>query len=219
MAPNLNFFLKATQAQPRTYTRVPDSDASDSDAEKQPFDLPTRKRTSKRLLYTTYLLLAALLGGSTHYFIQRLTSRPDVLTCGSTNEEALALGCILEPMVYGWMPAPCYFERLSSQYTPFEDRDWYTSNAYREEDKIPVEDLWAAKHEHIFTRQYHGEHCLFLWRKLNLAVDLGSKWLDHKTLDLKHTDHCVGELEDHGIEWRNASNDVVRGFYRCRRWR
>lgn len=198
------------------YVGLPNGDEKDP---MSPNEADVRRlRPSRKALHFLWLVVASLLGASISTFWRHSSGKAvDMLTCGTTNEEAKLLGCVMEPMVYGWIPKPCYFPELSNQYTPFEDRDWYLSEAYLEEERIPSEDLWSAKHSHIFTRQYHGEHCLFLWRKLNRAVWQRSKWLDHKTLDVAHTDHCVLELEDHGIEYKNASNDVVLGFYRCLR--
>jgi len=50
-----------------------------------------------------------------------------------------------------------------------------------------------------------------------MAVEQRREWLDHKTLNVDHVNHCSMVLEDHGIEWKNSSNDVVLGFYECRR--
>jgi len=201
------------------------------DSEFETTELPPKSnKSSKWTFFLSGLIVSAVLSSTGSYLLfshpaakpsglEPVTIEP--LTCGTTNEEAIARGCILEPMVYGWMPAPCYFPELSSQYNPFEDRDWYTSRSYREEDKILARDIYAAKYKHIFTRQYHGEHCLFLWRKLLMGVNRRSGWLDHKTLSIDHTDHCAEVLQDHGAEWKNSSNDVVLGFYTCMRmpWR
>jgi hypothetical protein len=199
--------------------------ADDSQIQKNGQPLPRPNKSARWLYFFSGLAISAVLVSTGSYitFSQLATKLYEVesLTCGTTNEEAIALGCIMEPMVYGWMPAPCYFPELSTQYHPFEDRDWYTSHEYLESQKIPASDIYAAKHKHIFTRQYHGEHCLFLWRKLSMAVNHRSEWLDHKTLSLEHADHCAEVLQDHGAEWKNSSNDVVLGFYTCYRlpWR
>ncbi|RAL66488.1 hypothetical protein DID88_006178 [Monilinia fructigena] len=55
---------------------------------------------------------------------------PQTIDCGNTTEEALSKGCIMEPMIYGWIPQECYFADLSAQYSPFEDRRWYTDATY-----------------------------------------------------------------------------------------
>lgn len=216
MSPRMNWLWDWNRSISVSYHRLSDIDKSDSEILRPSASLSAKP--SRWMFYLLCLSTAAFLSSvGTYFIIPNRETKTDMLTCGTTNEEAMAQGCIMEPMVYGWMPKPCYFPELSSQYTPFEDRDWYTSNSYLEEEKIPPADIWAGKHQHIFTRQYHGDHCLFLWRKLNLAVQRKSKWLDHKTLDLAHTEHCVMELEDHGIEWKNSSNNVVLGFYRCLR--
>jgi hypothetical protein len=208
-----------TVSKPPSYQRLPE----DFNAQTYPSTLASAKLSRWKLFLTGFLLAAIIVSAGACIIVTSIKSAKsetiDTLTCGTTNEEALVRGCIMEPMVYGWMPEPCYFPELSSQYAPFEDRDWYTSREYLEEEKILPTDIWAGKYKNIFTRQYHGEHCLFLWRKLAMAVERRSEWLDHKTLNVDHVNHCSMVLEDHGIEWNNSSNDVVLGFYECRRMR
>ena len=178
------------------------------------YDGPSKTaKLSKRVIMSliTSLLVAAALSGS--YFLGHRAKRVETITCGETNEEAIARGCVMEPMLYGWMPKECYFEKLSRQYTPFEDREWFTGSDYQE--RVPPEDIWAGKHKQIYAHQYHGQHCLFLSRKLSWAVAQRSEYLDLKTLNVEHTDHCAEVLMDHGAEGKNASNNVKLGFYTC----
>lgn len=197
------------------YEEVPSSEDSPA-----PYPSRTWPSIPKLILYTLLALLAGAGTATTSILLRahiRHTSGPELYTCGSSTAEARARGCVMEPMVYGWMPAPCYISDLSAEYTPFEDRAWYTSSRYLDSERIRVADLWDGVHEHIFAPQYHGEHCLFLWRKLALAVQRRLPYLDHKSLDPEHAGHCSRLLMDHGVEqYRlNTTNDVVLGFYRC----
>lgn len=45
--------------------------------------------------------------------------------CGRSSEEAMRLGCVMEPLFYGWMPKQCVYKELSDRYPVFEDRKWY----------------------------------------------------------------------------------------------
>ena len=134
--------------------------------------------------------------------------------CGNSSEEAIANGCIMEPMIYGWVPPQCYFEELSSQYSPFIDREWYTDDTFTV--RISPEEIWTGKHAHIYAHWYHGQHCLFLWRKLALAVQKRSPFLDTKALSVEHADHCSSQIEN-GTESLRSTNDVILGFYECQR--
>jgi hypothetical protein len=72
--------------------------------------------------------------------------------CGNTSEMAMSRGCVMEPLVYGWMPPQCVFEELTTQFPVFEDRTWYVDKNLTE--VIPREDLWKGKHYHIYTQRF-----------------------------------------------------------------
>lgn len=170
---------------------------------------PLRRRISLALLYLT---IGLVVGASLVFFAKALKPHPETLTCGTTSDEARARGCVMEPMVYGWMPKECYYSDLSSEYNPYEDRAWYTTETFDE--RVSSEELWAGKREHVYTHQYHTEHCFFLMRKLARAMDQKEKYLDHKSLQVDHVDHC-SDVIARQRESSNSTNDVVLGFYRC----
>jgi hypothetical protein len=45
--------------------------------------------------------------------------------CGRSSAEAIRRGCVLEPMLYGWMPSRCVYDELTTAYPIFDDRKWY----------------------------------------------------------------------------------------------
>ncbi|CAD6452029.1 8cc49e07-1eec-41e6-800a-5c1107dae2e3 [Sclerotinia trifoliorum] len=173
--------------------------------------------TGRRLVYglVCAVLMVLTTIGTFWAWSHRHPNLPQYLDCGSTTEEALAKGCVMEPMIYGWVPQECYFPELSKQYSPFEDRKWYTDATYSVQ--IPPADLWAGKRKHVFTHMYHSTHCFFLWRKLALGVAKRADYLDDKSLELEHADHCAEILDHYGGETMNSTNDVVLGFHRCER--
>ncbi|KAF5870824.1 uncharacterized protein Bfra_009378 [Botrytis fragariae] len=179
----------------------------------------TRKATSNtRRLFQGVLcaaVLASIIIGAFWIWLHKHPNRPQYIDCGSSVEEALSKNCVMEPMIYGWVPRECYFSDLSSQYSPFEDREWYTDDTYTVQ--IPPADLWAGKNKHVFTHKYHSTHCFFLWRKLALGIARRADYLDDKSLDLEHSDHCSEVLDHYGGETSNSTNDVVMGFHRCER--
>ncbi|KAH8806151.1 hypothetical protein F5884DRAFT_755695 [Xylogone sp. PMI_703] len=160
------------------------------------------------------VVIALIFGGFFGVLIRNTGSkpRPEILTCGTTSDEARARGCIMEPMVYGWMPKECYYGDLTSEYHPFEDRAWYTSDKYDE--LVTPEELWAGARENVYTHHYHTQHCFFLIRKLSRAVDRREPYLDHKSLEVPHLDHCARAISER-FESTNSSNRVILGFYRC----
>jgi hypothetical protein len=81
----------------------------------------------------------------------RLMEQAEWNDCGGTSEIAMSRGCLMEPLIYCWVPPQCLFEELTIQYPVFEDRAWYTNENHTE--VVPVEDLWKGKHIHIYTER------------------------------------------------------------------
>ncbi|TEY40958.1 hypothetical protein BOTCAL_0411g00060 [Botryotinia calthae] len=179
----------------------------------------TRKTTSitRRLIqgFLCVAVLTSIIIGSFWAWSRKHPNLPQYIDCGSSTEEAISKNCVMEPMIYGWIPRECYFADLSAQYSPFEDREWYTDDTYTV--RIPPADLWAGKNKHAFTHMYHSTHCFFLWRKLALGIARRADYLDDKSLDLEHSDHCSEVLDHYGGETSNSTNDVFLGFHRCER--
>ena len=166
----------------------------------------------KSILGLSCLVVGVFVGAAIILLSKALKPPPEIITCGTTSEEAQARGCIMEPMVYGWMPKECYYADLTSEYNPFEDREWYTTNKF--EERVTPEELWAGARKHVYTHMYHTEHCFFLMRKLSRAVDRKERYIDHKSLQVEHADHCSQSITSKH-ERVNSTNDVVLGFYRC----
>ncbi|KAH7321835.1 hypothetical protein BKA65DRAFT_379408, partial [Rhexocercosporidium sp. MPI-PUGE-AT-0058] len=139
--------------------------------------------------------------------------------CGATSTEAISLGCVMEPLVYGWMPPQCLFPELTNLYPIFETKVWYTDQNHTE--IVPREDLWAGKHYHIYTDRYHTEHCLFQWRKLQYAMHSRKEWLDNKTTNWEHTTHCADLIGSKGYarqaDGDGSKNSAGLGFYICKK--
>ncbi|ORY70414.1 uncharacterized protein BCR38DRAFT_471714 [Pseudomassariella vexata] len=112
--------------------------------------------------------------------------------CGRSSLTAKARGCVMEPLFYGWMPPQCVFPELTSAHPVFEDRKFYKDRNMTME--LAPEQLWAGEEIMVYTHRYHGEHCLFQWRKLQYAMDHRMEFLDNKTISLHHTTHCADQL-------------------------
>jgi hypothetical protein len=163
--------------------------------------------------------------------------------CGWSSKVAIEKGCIMEPLFYGWMPSQCVFKELSDRFPVFEDQTWYTDPDLSI--PIPPEELWRGEHDPIYTKRfvsfstpslsqlmmnfirkieglvitrntYHGEHCLFQWRKLQYAMHNQKEFIDNKTVSLRHSGHCADELST-WFDGLNEANIVELGFYRCRK--
>jgi hypothetical protein len=80
------------------------------------------------------------------------TRQPQWVPCGSTATEARAAGCHYEPMQRSWIPDACYFEEPSSEYDPFNDRQWFSDRNRT----IPADlvGLRSGDSELAFTREF-----------------------------------------------------------------
>lgn len=194
---------------PTEYSRLPLEDDHEGHVRHAKPHPPLRRRAALMILC---VIFGAIAGAFLIFLAKILMPQPKILTCGVTSEEARARGCVMEPMVYGWVPKECYYADLSSEYNPYEDREWYTTPAF--EELVTPEELWAGKRSHVYTHKYHTEHCFFLMRKLSRAVNRREKYVDHKSLQLEHVDHCA-EIITGRTEAPNSTNDVVLGFYKC----
>ena len=140
---------------------------------------------------------------------------PKITYCGRTSSEAQARGCVLEPMLYGWMPPQCQFPEVTSYNDPFKEWTWYADENLTQ--PLTEEQLWNGKSIELWTDVlgFHTEHCLFLYRKLMYAMENRARWLDKKTLGSEHAYHCVEQLSA-GRESGNGSTYAMLGMYTCK---
>jgi len=71
--------------------------------------------------------------------------------CGRSSKIAMAKGCVMEPLFYGWMPSKCVFPELTDQFPVFEDRHWYSDANMTQ--LIAPKDLYVGKHKLIWTQR------------------------------------------------------------------
>ena len=134
------------------------------------------------------------------------------LDCGNTSAEAMAKGCRIEPMMYGWVPPECFYDDLSDQYHVYTDRKWYEDRNLQHE--VEPSRMLAGELPMVYTTGYHSAHCLFMWRKMARAVNHRVTLLDNKALSLHHADHCAKSISLFP-EDPSAVATVKLGFYHC----
>lgn len=179
---------------------------------------PPRRRPCLQIFGLVSLtLLATLLGvalGSTRSLKLYWQTTPRITSCGHTSSEARARGCVLEPMVYGWMPPQCQFPEVTSQNDPFEKWQWYSDENMTQ--LLSRDQLERGESLDLWTNRpgYHLEHCLFLYRKLMYAMETKAQWLDKKTLAAHHAYHCIGQLSTSSEAW-NATTWTGLAMYTC----
>jgi hypothetical protein len=69
--------------------------------------------------------------------------------CGRSSKTAMARGCVMEPLFYGWMPPQCVYRNLSDTLPVFEDRTYWSD--MNRTNVVTPEDLWAGKHILVYA--------------------------------------------------------------------
>ncbi len=145
----------------------------------------------------------------------------------------------MEPWFYGWMPSQCVFPELTATYPVFGDREFFIDKNLTR--RIPVGGFMDRKaYNYLYTQvpltsaaagqlpasvsakerlmiitRYHGEHCLFQWRKLQYSLDHHVDYVDNKTISFYHSSHCTEQLSQ-GCEGPHDVSEIELGFFRCR---
>lgn len=203
------------------YTTVPGEEASvESQDENEPSAI-SRTNTKTKVGILTLVIVASigvgmLLGSIRPLSLSRGSlskSKPRVTDCGRTSADAISRGCVMEPMIYGWMPPHCQYSEVTDNYF-INKWSWYAD----ENLTIPLteQDLWQGKSLKIWNGQagYHTEHCLFLWEKASYAQKRRLPWLDRKSLSYDHGIHCIEQLKALG-EGEDPITRATLGIYEC----
>lgn len=94
---------------------------------------PVRRKHSNVLSFTAGFVASILLGAIA-FSIYRTISTPKTAAeieaeswnyCGRSSAKAMARGCVMEPMFYGWMPPQCVYQELTDSLPVFEDRKYF----------------------------------------------------------------------------------------------
>ncbi|KAH8585851.1 hypothetical protein B0O99DRAFT_529895 [Bisporella sp. PMI_857] len=178
--------------------------------------------TSVHLYYSLIIIIIIAL-----YMTQRVTrfelSSPPTpfsslpLLCGSTSSEALAMGCVFDVYITGWLPAACYDPAVAelsqnnmSDSLSLSGRSIAFPIYWDEEmtRKASLEDVMTAavvngedRYSNKFHTawEYHRAHCLHLWRlgvsaAERLARGERSIGVYYNVASPEHVEHCKGVI-------------------------
>lgn len=121
--------------------------------------------------------------------INPMRQLPDeLISCGNSISEAIARGCFMEPLLYGWVPELCYYKDLEYRKNALEDRSWYSDREMT--DPISLTDLWAGNVKNVFTHNYHLDYCIFFGLSWLTPLSIGRRWLTRKS-SISTTRHAV----------------------------
>ncbi|KAK8098874.1 uncharacterized protein PG998_012115 [Apiospora kogelbergensis] len=129
--------------------------------------------------------------------------------CGSSDEEAAALGCIYDHIAVDWLPTHCHDADLVDEFDasgpapPNGTWPYYRATSHGImgpqlallDEAITIDSLARGGEDYFATVEWHVAHCLFTWRKQvksrheesNLVVE---PWND----DEDHVRHCSGYI-------------------------
>jgi len=136
--------------------------------------------------------------------------------CGSNADEARAAGCHFEVMTWCWQADACYDVELETQFRTYTDWHFFRDQEGKSE-VLPSEygELERRDELVLYTSwEYHIVHCLFVWRKMHRAPQLGLKW-DGYIKDFTHTMHCSGILQNYTVSLDDIATTIHTGFPSC----
>ena len=111
--------------------------------------------------------------------------------CGSTWQEAKALGCHYDIIASAWYAPDCFDGQVLDHMLaePSVNFTWYADRAHTI--VFPTETVLKGEFDIVYPDNiFHVKHCLHLWRKLHHAVVTGRS-VDEDILDYGHTLHCT----------------------------
>jgi hypothetical protein len=168
------------------------------------FSLRSEKQHGRPL--TTYvtaaLFFTTVIGFLYYFFALGGHSAAQWTPCGQSPAEARERGCHFEPMMSAWIPDACYFPELVAEYEEMDDIwstwEWYTDVNLEQSvtDAAALQNLREGNYTKIWTSRDHAHdlHCLYAWRKINMALERKFPLIDARSLEFHHSMHCSVDM-------------------------
>ncbi|GAW20957.1 hypothetical protein ANO14919_104700 [Xylariales sp. No.14919] len=217
--------LSSMNRQSAVYKKLRNQDVYDTEEAPPNAQIPWAKKSPPqfrnvlfRISVITVILLAVSLTATGLVLVFKPTpesTEQELISCGHTPTEARNAGCRFEPMMSAWVPEACSFpELIADNAGTFENWLFFSD----EETKNPIagaelDGVRVGNYTKVFSSHgtAHDLHCLYAWRKLNLAVESGAKLIDTKSRSLHHTTHCakhIAQLLEEGAGFLPKDDDV-----------
>lgn len=171
----------------------------------------------KMFRYTSVLILAVVLSAASHaYLVSQAVAQDAVLDCGSTPDEARALGCHFDLFSYAWYAPPCYNKDLHQSFlTQHRDEiEW----RHMDYSPLTTDDVLTGNHWSLrpISGQFHDLHCTYAWLRLIRAL-AEERPMDWKLLKFEHSQHCSKRLLEKDKSYRNetATQNAQLSIGRC----
>ena len=144
-----------------------------------------------------------------------LIAGANYLLCGTSTEEAKALGCKYDILSNHWVPAPCMDEDAVREYQ--SDGSWFGYADENRTQKLSI-DAMSEVPFYFTNMRDHILHCAMLWRKQYRALSEERAGLDSLIVDGEHTVHCSDfliRMTEHGPDFSKIPIKVEVGFAGC----
>lgn len=122
------------------------------------------------------------------------------LSCGSSRDEALRIGCHFDVMSFSWLPPQCYDRDLVEEFLARKSWVYYLQpNSTHIQNRVDFEEVAAGSHKKLFVSwEFHKAHCAYMWRKMHRALLSGTP-IDDYINSYVHTKHCTEVLLNEGV--------------------
>ena len=131
--------------------------------------------------------------------------KPDTFTCGTTADEARALGCQWDIMTLSWVHPDCFDAELTREFEELGPWQFYWSSTPGKEtpepemlSPIPPELVNEQKERMWTDRRYHIIHCIYTWKLMHRAMERGWK-IQGELASYHHTEHCSQALANTSV--------------------
>jgi hypothetical protein len=147
--------------------------------------------------------------------------KPGTFTCGTTGDEARALGCQWDILTLAW-EHPDYFDpEMTREFEALGPWQFYWSSRPGKEvpepemlSPIPPE-LVSEQTQRIWTdMRHHIMHCIYTWKMMHRAVERGWKMQD-KLASYYHIEHCSQLLANTSVPMDAIITNLYVHFSAC----
>lgn len=116
--------------------------------------------------------------------------------CGTSDAEAIAMGCKYDHLAVDWLPPHCIDDELTAEFDragpgPSGEWDYYTEPKSTAEqlNYTEIDEYAVVAKDYYATSKWHMAHCVFIWRKQFRAKTTG-KVVEPWNENEEHIMHC-----------------------------
>lgn len=143
------------------------------------------------------------------------TNKSDYISCGDTEETALARGCKFDYLTISWETPECYHADIVDSFFSVEEWKYYNDSSGT---PIPPQSSITDGHQRWNVKwAFHFTHCVYTWKIMQKAV-LERRPIPDNLLDLGHTRHCMEIMLDKRFAWEDMHTMVHVKWPKCARF-